>query len=87
MRKSPTNRPSHSVGAYYYLLRAQNMPRRFRGIVARLFRAVRTKHHLTHPWWIPPTFAAEVLGLAWAALMFWRGPRLIEHRHGERVQA
>lgn len=82
-----TAKPSHAVGVYYYLLRTRGLPRRFRSIVARPFRAVRTKHHLTHPWWIPPTFAAEILGLVWAAFMVWRGPRLIERRDGERAEA
>lgn len=82
-----TVKPSHAVGAYYYLLRARGLPHRFRHIVARPFKAVRTRHHLTHPWWIPPTFAAEVTGLAWAAFLWWRGPRLVEHRRGEGAEA
>lgn len=82
-----TAKPSHSVGAYYYLLRARDLPGRFPRIVARPFKAVRTKHHLARPWWIPLTFVAEILGFAWAVFMFWRGPRLIERQPGERVRA
>lgn len=74
-----TLRPSHSVGAYYYLLRAQNVPHRFRGVVCRLYRSIRTRHHLKHPWWIPGTLVAELLGLAWAAILLARGPRLLGH--------
>lgn len=73
-----TVRPSHAVGAYYYLLRARNLQNRFAGILSRMFRSVRTRHHLNHPWWIPGTLAAELLGLIWACVLFLRGPRLIE---------
>jgi GT2 family glycosyltransferase len=82
-----TVKPSHSVGAYYHLLRAHDLPHRFRSIVVRPLRAVRTTHHLTHPWWILPTFIAEIMGLTWAAYMSWRGPRLIKCQSGERFQA
>ena len=72
-----TMRPSHAVGAYYYLLRARNLRSRFAGILSRMFRSVRTKHHFYHPWWIPGTLAAELLGLIWACALFLRGPRLL----------
>ena len=72
-----TIKPSHAVGAYYYILRAQGLQRRLRQIIARPWRAVRTKHHLRQPWWIPPTLIAETLGLLWAIFLAFRGPRLI----------
>jgi GT2 family glycosyltransferase len=72
-----TIRPSHSVGDYYYLLRAKDIPRRLLQIVTRPLRAIRTKHHLSHPWWIPPTLIAETLGLLWAIFLALRGPRLV----------
>ena len=72
-----TIRPSHSVGAYYYLLRAGHIPRRLLQIMARPLRAIRTRHHLLHPWWIPPTLIAETLGLMWAIFLALRGPRLV----------
>jgi GT2 family glycosyltransferase len=75
-----TIRPSHSVGAYYYFIRARSVPRRLAGIALRPLRAVRTRHHLLHPWWILPTLVAEFLGFAWAVLLAIRGPRLISNK-------
>lgn len=71
-----TARPSHSVGAYYYALRAR--PRGWwKTLLGRPWRAVLTRHHLRQPWWIPVTFLAEILGLSWALWLFVRGPRLL----------
>jgi GT2 family glycosyltransferase len=72
-----TVKPSHAVGAYYYLLRAASVRHRIAKVVARFFRSVRTRHHLRRPWWIPGTLAAELLGLFWAVRLFMKGPRLI----------
>jgi GT2 family glycosyltransferase len=77
-----TIKPSHSVGAYYYLLRSKGIPRRVLKILARPVRAIRTRHHLSHPWWIPGTLFAETWGFLWAVALAARGPRLI----GERSQ-
>jgi GT2 family glycosyltransferase len=67
--------PSHSVGAYYYLLRSHVAKHRFREFLARPFRAVVTRHHLRRPWWIPVTLIAEFTGMLWALALFIRGPR------------
>lgn len=72
-----TIRPSHSVGAYYFLLRSERVSRRLLSLLSRPFRAVRTKHHFIHPWWIPATLAAEVMGFFWAVFLYLRGPRLL----------
>jgi GT2 family glycosyltransferase len=72
-----TIRPSHAVGAYYFLLRSHNVSRRCLNLLRRPFRAVRTKHHATHPWWIPATLASEAMGFAWALFLYLRGPRLL----------
>jgi GT2 family glycosyltransferase len=72
-----TIRPSHSVGAYYYLLRTKETPNRLLKMFARPIRAIRTRHHLSHPWWIPPTLLAEAAGFFWAMGLVLRGPRLI----------
>lgn len=72
-----TMRPSHAVGAYYFLLSSRNAPSRLLNLVIRPLRAVRTKHHATHPWWIPATLASEVMGFAWALFLYLRGPRLL----------
>ena len=70
-----TIRPSHAVGAYYFLLISKNVSRRLLNLLSRPFNAVRTKHHLTHPWWIPATLAAEIMGFVWALFLYLRGPR------------
>jgi GT2 family glycosyltransferase len=72
-----TIKPSHSVGAYYYLLRSKETPNRLLKILRRPIRAIRTKHHLSHPWWIPPTLLAEAAGFFWAVSLVLRGPRLL----------
>ena len=71
-----TVRPAHSVGAYYYLLRAR--PHGWRRQAAfRPLRAVRTRYHLRHPWWIPLTLLAEVRGMFQALRLYRSGPRLM----------
>lgn len=68
--------PTHSVGEYYYLLRARPLGWWWR-ILARSPRAIRTRHHLRRPWWIPLTLFAEMRGLALALRLNARGPRLL----------
>ena len=80
-----TIRPSHSVGAYYYFIRSKRVFRGLRGILLRPLRAVRTRHHLTHPWWIPATLIAEFLGFLWAVWLAIRGPRLFT-ANGEPIK-
>ncbi|HMG35927.1 MAG TPA: glycosyltransferase family 2 protein [Blastocatellia bacterium] len=75
-----TIRPTHSVGAYYYLFRATAVRNRLYKFVARPLRAIRTRHHLSRPWWIPATLIAELLGFFWAAALAIRGPRLIQRQ-------
>lgn len=79
-----TVRPSHAVGAYYFLLRSEKVTRRLLCLLSRPFRAVRTKHHFTHPWWIPATLAAEVMGFFWAMFLYMRGPRLLSQGLSQR---
>ena len=66
--------PAHSVGAYYFALRA-NTPREF---LARPFGAIATRYHLRHPWRIPATLIAEFGGMLWALALYLRGPRRAE---------
>jgi len=72
-----TVRPSHSVGEYYYLMRSGRAAHRLAKMAVRPLRAVRTRHHLHNPWWIPLTLAAELLGLIWAVVLFLKGPKYI----------
>lgn len=72
-----TIRPTHSVGAYYYLLKTR--PDGWLWQVAwRPLRSVRTRHHLRHPWWIPLTLLAEMRGFRAACVLLRRGPRLLD---------
>lgn len=72
-----TAKPSHAVGAYYYVFRTGSVAGRPLRAAQRIVRAVATRHHLRHPWWIPATLAAEVGGLCWAARLALRRPRLL----------
>ena len=71
-----TTQPSHSVGAYYYLLTTRRQGW-WRQLLWRPLRAVRTRHHLRRPWWIPMTLLAEARGLWLALRLRRRGPRLL----------
>jgi len=72
-----TARPGHSVGAYYFLLRARLVRNRWQQLFLRPFRAISTRHHLRRPWWIPVTLLAELTGMAWAVRLYHSGPRLL----------
>ena len=75
-----TIKPHHAVGAYYFMLRARHIKRRWWQMLLRPLRAVRTRHHLRRPWWIPLTLAAEFGGFAWALALRFREPKLIRGR-------
>jgi GT2 family glycosyltransferase len=71
-----TWRPHHSVGKYYYAFLG-GISESVKALLIQPLRAVRTKHHLRRPWWIPVTLLAEMLGIAWAFVLLLRGPRLL----------
>jgi GT2 family glycosyltransferase len=71
-----TARPAHTVGAYYYLLRTRRPGWRW-SFLTRSLRAVRTRHHLAHPWWIPATLYGELRGMLLAAKLVRKGPAYI----------
>jgi GT2 family glycosyltransferase len=70
-----TVRPDHAVGAYYYALRTLNGSALLRALVVRPVKSVMTRHHLKRPWWIPLTLVGELRALAWALMLYSRGPR------------
>lgn len=76
-----TAKPTHAVGAYYFLLRAKP-PGWRKQMLIRPLRAVRTRYHLCHPWRIPPTLLAEARGLLWARRLLRAGPKLLENANG-----
>ena len=67
--------PAHSVGDYYFALTV--LERRWPYIAGRMSRSVRTRFHLTHPWWIPVKLTGELRGLLLALRLRKKGPRLI----------
>jgi GT2 family glycosyltransferase len=73
-----TAKPGHSVGAFYRILRTSPPAAVPFRVAGRLARAIRTRHHLSRPWWIPATLVAETLGLGWAIGLSLRGPRLLD---------
>jgi GT2 family glycosyltransferase len=72
-----TWRPHHSVGKYYYAFRG-GMIESLRALLIQPLRAIRTRHHLRAPWWIPATLCAELLGIAWAFVLWLKGPSLLK---------
>ena len=53
--------PRHGVGDHYYaLLHAATPLQADAYCLRRMFREVRTRFHLTHPWWIPVKLLGEI---------------------------
>lgn len=71
-----TTKPSHALGAYYYLLKSRPKGWLWQAIW-RPFRAVRTRHHFEQPWWIPLSLYAELTGFLCAVKRLLRGPQLL----------
>lgn len=59
--------PIHGVGDYYFAFRLANGSERWGYILKRMFREIRTKFHLTHPWYIPVKLLGELRALIWAS--------------------
>jgi hypothetical protein len=79
-----TIKPSHAVGEYYFLLRSRYERHRILKLLWHPIRAVRTKHHLKRPWWIPVTLIAELRAFLWALYLGLRGARLLEWNKKEK---
>lgn len=79
-RHLTTVKPDHAVGRYYFQLRTQPLPAALAGCLRGWLGSVRSRHHLRHPWWIPPTLVAEGRGLLWALRLQGRGPALLACR-------
>jgi GT2 family glycosyltransferase len=69
--------PAHAVGDYYFALGERPLAPALGYLARRPLRAVGTRFHLRHPWWIPVKLVGEAVGLAWAAALRLRGPRLL----------
>jgi GT2 family glycosyltransferase len=66
---------AHSVGDYYFALVTLDKAR-WRYVIERMLRSVRTRFHATHPWWIPVKLIGELRGLLLALELRRRGRRL-----------
>lgn len=60
-----------SVGDYYFAFVEGRGAARWLYILGRMLREVRTRFHLTHPWWIPVKVVGEVRGF-WLAVALYR---------------
>ena len=70
--------PRHGVGDHYYaFLHASTPIEAWVYCLRRIFREVRTKFHLTHPWWIPVKLLGETRAL-FAARKLVRQKRSLE---------
>jgi len=68
-------RPEHSVGDYYFALLEGTPLEATVYCLHRFFRSVRTKFHLTHPWWIPVKLLGELRGFLWAVRLKRKGQK------------
>lgn len=71
-----TAKPTHSLGVYYYLMKSRP-PHWLLQLLNRPIKAIHTKHHLRHPWWIPLSLWAELVGFLWALKCLAQGPRYL----------
>ncbi len=69
--------PIHGVGDYYFALQLATGWERWSYIGKRMFREVRTKFHLRHPWCIPVKLLGEVRALCWALSLSAKGAKLV----------
>ena len=69
--------PIHGVGDYYFALQLATGWERWSYIGKRMFREVRTKFHLRHPWYIPVKLLGEVRALCWAISLTAKGAKLV----------
>ena len=68
----------HSVGGYYYAFRNAESAEAWKYSVIRCLRQIRTKFHLTHPWWIPVKLLGELRAFLLARKLHRQGPKLCE---------
>jgi len=69
--------PEHGFGDYYYAFKYGRMHEAWGYSVKRMLREVRTKFHLTHPWWIPVKLVGEIRALLMARRVIKQGPKLL----------
>jgi GT2 family glycosyltransferase len=75
--------PVHGVGDYYYALCCGQGWDRVGYMLRRPFREVRTRFHLSHPWWIPVKLLGELRAVALALQLRRKGPRYLDRAPGD----
>lgn len=75
--------PKHGVGDYYFAFLQGSGWEAWKYSLCRMFREVRTKFHLTHPWWIPVKLLGEIRAVLQAKKLRRRGQVLIENQLGK----
>jgi GT2 family glycosyltransferase len=70
--------PVHGFGDYYYAFRHGSGSEAWRYSFRRMFREVRTRFHLTHPWWIPVKLLGEMRALRAGRRQARLGPKLVQ---------
>ncbi|KAA0253143.1 methyltransferase domain-containing protein [Acidobacteria bacterium ACD] len=71
-------RPDYGVGDYYFALREGTAREALLFFPRRLFREVRTRFHLSRPWWIPVKLVGEIRAMFWAIRLYAGGAKLLE---------
>ena len=69
--------PLHGFGDYYYAFRHGRKGEAWKYSAQRFFREVRTKFHLTRPWWIPVKMVGEARAVLMARRTLRSGQKLI----------
>jgi len=69
--------PVFSVGDYLFALTHGQGAEKWRYILRRPWREVRSRFHLKHPWFIPVKWVAELRGLHWAWKLSQQPPALL----------
>ncbi len=73
--------PRHGMGDYYYALQCGRNLERIFYMLKRPFREVRTKFHLSHPWWIPIKLIGELRAMRLAIQLYRQGAKLINKKN------
>ncbi|MEZ6131837.1 MAG: glycosyltransferase [Planctomycetaceae bacterium] len=74
--------PQHGVGDHYYAFLHGGRVEAWLYSIGRVFREVRTRFHLTHPWWIPVKMAGEIRAM-WEG--YWMARRKKREARGDGV--
>jgi GT2 family glycosyltransferase len=69
--------PKYGIGDHYYAFLHGSPAEAWTYSIKRVFREVRTKFHLTHPWWIPVKLVGELRAIRLARKLIKQGPALI----------